>query len=53
MAQEFPKKISDNVTMFSADPIVYLVSDFLSDDECAAFITESENRMQRATVIGE
>ena len=53
MTQEFPKKISNNVTMFSADPIVYLVSDFLSDDECNAFIAESENRMQRATVIGE
>ena len=35
---EFPKKIADNVTMYAADPIVYLVSDFLNDDECEAFI---------------
>ena len=33
---EFPKKIADNVTMYAADPIVYLVSDFLNDDECEA-----------------
>ena len=33
-----PQKISENVTLFSADPIVYVVSDFLSDAECNAFI---------------
>ena len=27
-----PKKISDNVTLYSADPIVYVVNNFLSDD---------------------
>ena len=31
-----PKKISDNVTLYSADPIVYVVNNFLSDDECEA-----------------
>ena len=33
-----PKKISENVTLFSANPVVYVVSDFLSSDECAAFV---------------
>ena len=33
-----PKKISDNVTLYSADPIVYVVNNFLSDDECEAFV---------------
>ena len=30
MNKEFPKKIADNVTMHSADPILYVVSDFLN-----------------------
>ena len=33
-----PKKISSNVTMYSADPIIYVVSNFISDQECDAFI---------------
>ncbi len=33
-----PKQISENVTLFSIDPLVYVVSGFLSSDECAAFI---------------
>jgi prolyl 4-hydroxylase len=53
MSQEFPKKISENVTLFSGDPIVYLVNDFLSTDECEAFISETKDRMKRATVIGD
>ena len=41
MTKEFPKKIADNVTMHSADPILYVVNDFLSNDECDAFIEAS------------
>ena len=48
-----PKKISDNVTLFSAEPIVYVVSDFLSDEECDAFIELGKGQMQRATVISD
>ena len=48
-----PKKISDNVTLFSAEPIVYVVSDFLSDEECEAFIELGKGKMQRATVISD
>ncbi|GIR06337.1 MAG: hypothetical protein CM15mP17_02930 [Gammaproteobacteria bacterium] len=44
---EFPKKIADNVTMYAADPIVYLVSDFLNDDECEAFISAAQGRLKR------
>ena len=49
--QEFPKKIADNVTMYSADPILYVVNDFLSNDECDAFIEASEGKLQPSTVI--
>ena len=35
---DFPKKIAENVTMYSADPIVYVVNDFLNDHECNSFI---------------
>ena len=49
--QEFPKKIADNVTMFSADPILYVVDQFLSSDECDAFIEVSAGKLQPSTVI--
>lgn len=37
-SNNFPKKLADNVTMYSADPIIYVVHDFLSKDECEEFI---------------
>jgi|TARA_B110000285_G_C14760015_1_gene439115 prolyl 4-hydroxylase len=52
MNTEFPKKVADNVTLFSPDPIVYVVDDFLSDDECHEFINYSKSKLQRATVVG-
>lgn len=42
-----PKKISENVTLYSANPIVYVVSDFLSDSECEAFIDVGKDKMHR------
>jgi prolyl 4-hydroxylase len=50
---EFPKKIADNVTMYSADPIVYLVSDFLNDEECEAFIDAAQGKLKVSTVISK
>ena len=50
--KEFPKKIADNVYLYSVNPIVYLVKNFLSDLECDAFINEAEGRLQDSTVIG-
>ena len=50
---EFPKKIADNVTMYSADPIVYLVSDFLNDEECEAFIDAAQGKLKTSTVISK
>ena len=38
----FPKKLADNVTMYSADPIIYVVHDFLAKDECQEFINISK-----------
>ena len=32
MNKEYPKKIADNVNMYAADPIVYVVENFLSND---------------------
>ena len=40
-----PKKISANVTMYSADPVVYAVSNFLSDEECKAFVDLGKGNM--------
>ena len=40
--QSFPKRIADNVVMYSADPIIYVVKNFISEDECKAFIEAAE-----------
>ena len=46
-----PKKISENVTLYSSNPVVYVVSNFLSDQECNSFIELGRGKMERATVI--
>ena len=51
MTKEFPKKIADNVMMHSADPILYVVNEFLSNDECDAFIEASKGKLKPSTVI--
>ena len=51
MNKEYPKKIADNVTMFSADPILYVVDSFISNDECDAFIEASQGKLRPSTVI--
>jgi prolyl 4-hydroxylase len=51
MTKEFPKKIADNVIMYSADPILYVVNDFLSNDECDAFVEASKGKLKPSTVI--
>ena len=48
-----PKKISDNVTLYSADPIVYVVNNFLSNYECEAFVEMGKGKMERAKVISD
>ena len=52
MNTEFPKKIADNVTLFSSDPIIYVVDHFISEDECQEFINCSKDKLQPATVVG-
>ena len=49
--EEFPKKIADNVTMHSSNPILYVVDNFLSNDECDAFIEAGKGRLKPSTVI--
>ena len=50
---EYPKKIADNVTMYAADPIIYLVKDFLNDEECGAFIDAAQGKLKDSTVISD
>lgn len=45
---DFPKKIAENVTMYSADPIVYVVNDFLNDQECNSFIEAGKNKLKES-----
>lgn len=42
--QKFPKKIAENVILYSPDPTLYLVKDFISNKECQAFIKEFSNQ---------
>ena len=51
MNTEYPKKIAENVTMYSSDPILYVVKDFISHLECAAFIEASAGKLKPSTVI--
>ena len=44
MNTEYPKKIAENVTMYSGDPILYVVNEFVSDLECEAFIEASNSK---------
>ena len=46
-----PIKIADNVTMFSSSPIVYVVHDFISDEECNAFIDFGRKNLKRSKII--
>ena len=48
-----PKKIAENVTLYSNDPIIYVVSNFLSSEECASFVEVGEGKMKRSTVISD
>jgi len=52
MSAKIPQKIAENVSLWSSDPIIYVVDDFISSDECEAFITATKHQLQRATVIG-
>ena len=46
-----PKKIAENVTLFSTILSFMLCLTFLSSQECAAFIEVGKGKMERATVI--
>ena len=48
-----PKKISENVTLYCANPIIYVVKRFLSDEECKAFIEVGKDKVERSTVISD
>ncbi|MDA9799914.1 2OG-Fe(II) oxygenase [Gammaproteobacteria bacterium] len=43
--KEFPKKIAENVILYSPDPILYLVKAFISKEECQAFIKQFDNQL--------
>ena len=51
MNTEYPKKIADNVSLYSGDPILYVVSEFISDMECDAFIEAAQGKLKPSTVI--
>lgn len=43
--KEFPKKIAENVILYSPNPILYLVKDFITKNECEAFVKALESQL--------
>jgi hypothetical protein len=47
-----PPEYSYNVEVISWSPRVYLLSNFLSDEECDHFMRLAEKKLERSTVVG-
>ena len=43
--KEFPKKIAENVILYSPNPILYLVKDFITKNECEAFVKVLDSQL--------
>ena len=43
--KEFPKKIAENVILYSSNPILYLVKDFITKNECEAFVKVLDSQL--------
>tara|TARA_B100001027_G_C16136765_1_gene271776 strand:+ start:77 stop:703 length:627 start_codon:yes stop_codon:yes gene_type:complete len=53
MKTEPIQTIAENVFLYSPDPLIYVVDDFLSPKECQSFIDFSKDKLEDATVINE
>jgi len=52
--QEFKKPIrtDGNKIIYNEDPLVYVIEDFITDEECLHFVNASDSKLQRAKTIG-
>ena len=47
-----PIRTEGNKIIYNEDPLVYVIEDFISEDECQHFVEESKSKLERAKTIG-
>ena len=52
--KEFKKPIrtEGNKIIYNEEPLVYVIEDFITDEECSHFVNASDSKLQRAKTIG-
>ena len=52
--KEFKKPIrtEGNKIIYNEEPLVYVIEDFITDEECLHFVNASDSKLQRAKTIG-
>ena len=47
-----PIRTDGNKIIYNDDPLVYVIENFISDEECDHFVNESRSKLERAKTIG-
>ena len=47
-----PIRVEGNKIIYNDDPFIYVIEDFISDEECDHFVTASDSKLERAKTIG-
>lgn len=47
-----PLRKEGNKIIYNEDPLIYVIEDFISDDECNHFVEASNTKLERAKTIG-
>lgn len=47
-----PIRTEGNKIIYNDDPLVYVIENFISDEECDHFVNESRSKLERAKTIG-
>ena len=52
--KEFKKPIrtEGNKIIYNEEPLIYVIEDFITDEECSHFVNASDTKLQRAKTIG-
>ena len=47
-----PIRVEGNKIIYNDDPLIYVIEDFISSDECDHFVEASDSKLERAKTIG-
>ena len=47
-----PIRTEGNKIIYNEDPLIYVIEDFISEEECQHFVNESRSKLERAKTIG-